>query len=460
MTHKPVISPDHEDAAFSAGNGWRYGLLGLPLAFVALPLYVILPNHYAREFGMPLATLGLVLLLARLFDAFTDPLLGKLSDKLFARSAKAVLTFGGIAGVFLAAGFALLFFPPLTVRQQQPMLIAWAAAMLLITYAAYSALSIAHQSWGAMLGGTEAQRSRLVAWREGLGLIGVILASILPIAVGLIASTAIFIIAIIVAWMAWAQSVRPIPSSASFSSLTNTATHSATHSVFKPFKNAAFKRLLAVFVLNGIASAVPATLILFFVQDRLQAPKQMEAAFLGAYFVSAALAVPLWLRLIKRFGLAKSWLIGMVMSVLIFAWAMQLGNGDTTAFIVICALSGIALSADLTIPSALLAGVIADAGDRGRAEGAYFGWWNFATKLNLALAAGLTLPLLGLMGYAPGTQQPQALAALTIVYCLVPIAIKLVAALALYMLIIRTNQEKSVRVEPVETLRQAQGERG
>ena len=319
MTHQHVIRPAPEDAAFSAGNGWRYGLLGLPLAFVALPLYVILPNHYAREFGMPLATLGLVLLFARLFDAFIDPLLGKLSDKLFARSAKAVLAFGAIAGVFLAAGFVLLFFPPLIVQQQQTMLIAWAAVTLLITYAAYSALSIAHQSWGAMLGGTEVQRSRLVAWREALGLIGVILASILPVAGGLIASTAIFIIAIFVAWVAWTQSVKPI---SSFPSLANTS----THSIFKPFKNIEFKRLFAVFVLNGIASAVPATLILFFVQDRLQAPKQMEAAFLGAYFVCAALAVPLWLQGIKRMGLTKSWLLGMVLSIVIFVWAMQLGT--------------------------------------------------------------------------------------------------------------------------------------
>ena len=30
----------------------------LPLAFAALPLYVILPNHYAREFSVPLAALG------------------------------------------------------------------------------------------------------------------------------------------------------------------------------------------------------------------------------------------------------------------------------------------------------------------------------------------------------------------------------------------------------------------
>ena len=70
-------------AAFSTRNGIAYGLLGLPLAFVALPLYVILPNHYSREFGVSLITLGFVLLGARLFDAFIDPLLGRMTDRLF-----------------------------------------------------------------------------------------------------------------------------------------------------------------------------------------------------------------------------------------------------------------------------------------------------------------------------------------------------------------------------------------
>ena len=37
------------------GDGLRYGALGLPLAFVALPLYVVLPNHYASAYGVPLA---------------------------------------------------------------------------------------------------------------------------------------------------------------------------------------------------------------------------------------------------------------------------------------------------------------------------------------------------------------------------------------------------------------------
>ncbi|MEW5887363.1 MAG: MFS transporter, partial [Pseudomonadota bacterium] len=54
-----------------------YGALGFPLAFVALPLYVLLPHHYATEFGVALATLGALLLGARLFDALVDPWLGR-----------------------------------------------------------------------------------------------------------------------------------------------------------------------------------------------------------------------------------------------------------------------------------------------------------------------------------------------------------------------------------------------
>jgi Na+/melibiose symporter-like transporter len=95
------------------------------------------------------------------------------------------------------------------------------------------------------------------------------------------------------------------------------------------------------------------------------------------------------------------------------------------------------LGADLALPGALLAGTIQASGDQGRAEGAYFGWWNFATKLNLALAAGVALPLLGALGYVPGTRDPAALNTLTQAYCLLPCALKLIAAGLLYSLILR-----------------------
>ncbi|HQR99353.1 MULTISPECIES: MFS transporter [unclassified Polaromonas] len=416
--------------AFGTRNGLAYGLLGLPLAFVALPLYVILPNHYAREFGVPLATLGAVLLGARLFDALIDPLLGRLSDRLFARSARAVLGLGAVAALVLALGFALLFFPLVSAPSA---LVVWASLMLMLTYAGYSALSVSHQSWGAMLGGDERQRSRIVAWREGLGLVGVVLASITPVVFGLPASTALFFVALTAGWLAWARADRPVPRQ------TNAGPHVAT-SIWLPFRQPGFRRLLVVFLLNGTASAVPATLVLFFIQDRLQAPSSQEPLFLGSYFVSAALSIPLWLALVKRIGLAPTWLVGMLVAIATFGWATQIAAGDTVAFVVVCALSGIALGTDLALPGALLAGVIQANGQSGRAEGAYFGWWNFAIKLNLALAAGLALPLLALFGYAPGARDAQALSALLVAYCVLPCLLKLAAAACLYFLVIKHPQ--------------------
>jgi GPH family glycoside/pentoside/hexuronide:cation symporter len=421
--------------AFGKSNGLAYGLLGLPLAFVALPLYVILPNYYAKEFGVPLAILGAILLGARLFDAFIDPLLGKLSDHLFKRSSGAILQAGLLAALVLAAGFALLFFPQVTAPNA---LIVWVTIMLMVTYAAYSFLSVSHQSWGAMLGGNEAERSRIVAWREALGLVGVVMASVTPVALGMPATTTVFFVALGIGWLAWTRAVQPVAKKDG---------PLAPGAIWLPFRHSNFKRLLLVFMLNGTASAVPATLVLFFIQDRLQAPSRMEPAFLGGYFLAAALSIPLWLAIVKRIGLAKSWLLGMALSIAVFIWATQIGSGQITAFLVICILSGVALGTDLALPGAMLAGVIQNNGDSGKSEGAYFGWWNFAIKLNLALAAGLALPLLGVFGYAPGVRSPEALSALIIAYCVLPCVLKLAASACLYFFIIQPSS-KPVGINP------------
>ncbi len=426
-------TPQDPAARFIGPGAWRhgvaYGLLGLPLAFVALPLYVVLPNHYAREFGAPLAALGAVLLAARLVDAVLDPIIGRWCDRLAARSPGAVLGVSGLSAVLLALGLWALFFPPAAVRDGGTLLLGWAGLVMALSYTVFSVMSVAHQAWGARLGGTEAQRSRVVAWREALGLCGVLIAAVLPGTLGLGAMVGSFAVLLALGWWAWSRSIRP-PASPDADAPRAVAGPS-------PLRQGAFVRLLAVFVINGTASAVPATLVLFFVQDRLQAPGSIEPAFLGTYFLCAALSMPLWVRIVARFGLARSWLLGMGLSVAVFVWAATLGTGDVAPFIVVCALSGMALGADLTVPGALLAGLIGDLGERGRREGAYFGWWNFAAKLNLALAAGLALPVLAWLGYEPGSRDPQALMTLTAAYCLLPCVLKLLAGAALYGLVIR-----------------------
>ena len=414
-------------ALSTANSGWikgaAYGGLGLPLAFVALPLYVVLPNHYAVQYGIPLAVLGAVLLGARLLDAVADPLIGRWADKLFSRSARNAWLVAALAAVFLAIGFRALFFPAV---QGQNALLWWCAGGLAVTYLSFSVMTIIHQSWGARLGGNEAQRARIVAWREGLALVGVLVASVLPSVAGLGVTTVVFAVALALGLAVLRGAPEPVKPNVSVASLPGGALPLSV-----PFHNAAFRSLLAVYLINGIASAVPATLVLFFIRDRLQAPS-FEPLFLASYFAAGALSIPLWVRAVKRFGLSPVWLFSMLLAIAVFTAAAWLGAGDVAAFAVVCVLSGIALGADLTLPSALLAGVIQRAGHSGHAEGAYFGWWNFATKLNLALAAGLALPLLQSFGYAPGANNAQALTALTIAYCVLPCILKLMAAALLY----------------------------
>lgn len=419
------MTAPRQPSDWSWSSGMAYGLLGLPLAFAALPLYVVLPNHYARSFGLSLATVGALLMVVRLVDAVVEPWLGRASDALFARSARAVLLAGGWAAGLQWLGMSGLFFPPV---HSDGALAVWLLGGLLLTCMAHSLLVIAHQAWGVRLGGDDLLRGRIVAWREGLGLLGVIAASALSVVWGPPAMLAALGLTLLLGWLVWWRAPRPAPLPVLLA---------APMPLWQPLAQPAFRRLLLVFMCNGIASAIPAALMLFFAQDRLRASEEATAMFLVLYFICGAASMPLWLRAVRALGLARSWLLGMLLAVVCFGWTAGLGSGQVLAFATICALTGVALGADLALPGALLARLIAQQGAQGQHDGAYLGWWSLATKLNLALAAGAALPLLQWLGYAPGSQDEQALQHLAWAYALVPCVLKLLAACLLYVLLIR-----------------------
>ncbi|MEL7044482.1 MAG: MFS transporter, partial [Pseudomonadota bacterium] len=58
-----------------------YGSLAFPLAAAFIALQVIVPTFYAQALGLNLAAVGAILLAARLWDLFTDPIVGYLSDR-------------------------------------------------------------------------------------------------------------------------------------------------------------------------------------------------------------------------------------------------------------------------------------------------------------------------------------------------------------------------------------------
>ena len=434
-----------------------YGALGLPLAFAALPIYVHVPRLYAEGLGLSLALVGAVLLAARVVDAVTDPLIGWANDRLPRRRLWIAL-----ALPVLGAGMVGLLAPPAGAGAL------WLFALLVLVSLAYSVATIAYNAWGAEVGTTPAARTRFVASREAFALVGVVLAAALPGLLGAgelagLARLAWVFLPLLAGFGLWTLWRAPAPP----------AVRAGTAPVWAGLRAAlgepAFARLLAVFAANGIAAAIPSATVLFFVADVLQAT-ELAGLFLVLYFVAAAASLPLWLRVSQRIGKLRAWLVSMVLAVAVFAWAGLLGNGDLVAYGLICVLSGLALGADLSLPPSLLADLLARsraqrhacghadgnsdgnsderAEGRGRADGraevrvkaqpapleagACFGWWNFVTKANLALAAGLALPLLAALGYAPGARDAAATAALAGVYGFAPVVLKLGAIALLW----------------------------
>jgi Na+/melibiose symporter-like transporter len=407
--------------ALTRGQLACYGALGMPLAMAALPLYVHLPKLYAGYLGMPLALVGAILLATRLADAATDPLLGWLSDRWARREL-----FTAAALPLLAVGMAALFHPP------GNGLALWLAAGLVVTYLGFSMASIAYQAWGAQLAIDVHERTRVTAAREIFTLVGVVTAAALPgvlggeNALGLGRFSLAFAVLLALGGaITLVLAPRPVRKPR--------ATGGFVASVAGPLGNREYRRLLVVFVLSGIAAAIPSTLVLFFIADVLQAP-HLTGAFLVVYFLAGAFGIPLWVYAAKRVGKAGAWIASMLLAVVAFVWAWALGPGDVLAFGVICALSGLALGADLALPASILADVI-DRDRRGpdeSAEGSYFGIWNLVTKANLAIAAAIALPALDALGYTPGDSGGARSVAL--IYCLLPCAFKLAAAAALWLM--------------------------
>lgn len=391
-----------------------YGLFGLPLALAALPIYIFVPQFYVERFGMSLSLIGSALLATRILDAFFDPLLGWWIDRACGRQGYG--RFILVSLPLLSLGFVALFHPPAMTGGAA---LAWLLGTLLLVYGGFSLAMITHQSWGAALTQTAGERARVAATREGCGLLGVIAAAGMAGWLGLGWLSIMFVFALLFA-AALLLRVAPRPAHA-------VVMQEGLGAMLEPFRNLRFCWLFAVLVVNGIAAAIPATLFLFFARDRLQL-EQHAGLFLILYFLAGACSMPLWVALARKFGEARTWLIAMLLSAFVFVWAFGLSAGASIPFGLICLLSGAALGADLALAPALLTAVIRQAGHSGQREGAYFGVWNWASKMNLALAAGIALPLLEMLGYVPGAASSHGLQALSVAYALLPCLLKIVAA--------------------------------
>lgn len=368
-----------------------YAAPAVPLAFLGLPLYVYLPAHYAGLPTIGLAMVGSMLLLARLLDLVTDPLVGLLADRSRQRVRPAWLISGG--ALLMAGGAWWLFQPPPQATAIYLLL------TLSITYLGWTLLAIPYYALGAELGSADSQRhgqTRFAAWREGGMIVGTVIALTLPVIVS--GDSALSISALGLLWLVplaivavWLLPQHRYAASGGVASGGLLAMWRDTSSPAR--------QLVGIHLLNALAGGAAATLFVIYCRDVLGIDDRGSGLLLLLYFAAGLLALPLWVALARRIGEARTWRNAMLFAAAAFVPAALLGDGQMLVFAGVCVLTGATLGADIALPAAIQGHIVArESRDLARPRGgALFGLWGMASKLALALAAGISLPLLALL---------------------------------------------------------------
>lgn len=416
----------------------------MPLAALALPLYVIVPTFYAQNLGLPIAAVGAVLLSIRLLDAASDPLVGWLCDRVFTKLGRRRTFFVASVPLTALAAF-MIFWPPPDAGLGY--LALWGALLSI----GYTGTVLPYTAWGAELSTDYRGRSRISAFREGATLIGTLVAVVVPFAIGVDSINGFHGLAAIAVLTA---SLLPCAAVLCVMTVPEPVNRSTTRLSFADSlrfvaQNRPFVRLVVAFLLNGFANAIPATLFLYFVSERLGAA-DWRGPLLFVYLSCGIVGIPLAVWIAGKAGKHRTWCGAMALACVIFLLAGFLGTGDVVEFGLICAATGVLLGFDLALPPAIQADVIdydtANSGEQ--RSGLYFAAWGLATKLALALSVGLVFPVLAWSGLDTAGGQPLPEFALTMLsglYAWLPIVPKVAAIAIMWNFPLGEDKQQALR---------------
>lgn len=426
------MEPTDSDAPVSmqARIPWRvrlaYALPALALSVVGIPVYVYVPKFYTDVIGVSATAVGAVLLVARLFDAVTDPLAGFISDRARTRFGRRKPFILG-ASLPLAVVLYLLFTPPVLSPEGA---LWWFALGIAGLFLFWTLVTVPYEALGAEITPDFDERTALLGMRDGFLLLGTLLAASSPVIIArlldlpanaagerlkflwmaLLYAPPVVVACVLCVWTVHEKQDAHRPASWNpFRELQTTV------------RNRPFLILLLSYTVSAFGSNLPATLILYYVEYVLHSQK--AEAFLLLYFVTGVAFLPAWVALARRAGKKEAWLGSMALNTGAFVGVFFLGPGDEAWYGLLVVLSGVGLGGVLAIPSSMQADVIDyDESLTGeRREGHYIGVWSVARKLAAALGVGLALFLLGQSGYTPGVEQsPEVVRMLRLLYALVP----------------------------------------
>jgi glycoside/pentoside/hexuronide:cation symporter, GPH family len=443
-----------QQAELKRSTIYLHGTLGLPLAVIGYPLSIWIPAHYAGGLGLSLAMVGTILMLARLTDVVTDPIVGELSDRVrtrFGRRKPWLL----VGAPVMMLGVYHLFMPPAGVG------IWYFLIWLTVFFLGSTMIALPHRAWGAELSPDYHQRSRVTAAREFYILVGLMVAAAVPMVVEIMADTGVGVgdvarglwadatgaftgdimdrevvsratltgpVLMALAWVI--IGLLPIAAVLVLVTVKEPPADGRAHVPLKEglrlvMKNGPMKRVLAIALLVHFGESFRNAVSLFFIRDIVGIPTIGAAYFF--YFIAALGAIPFWLWLGRTVGKHRAFMGTLILVAMVSGANLLLGYGDYLPFFLLFIIKGFCFGGLQFLPIAMLADVVdVDSARSGsQRAGAYFAVLGFTEKIAIAFGTGVSLNIVGLLGFDPsgGVQASTDLGVLSLrlVYCLGPI---------------------------------------
>ncbi|MBX3506393.1 MAG: MFS transporter [Parvibaculum sp.] len=413
-----AVSGTASDAARRPLSRWTllaFALPAAPISAMGLPLVVHLPPFYAGTLGLGLSVVGLIFMLARFWDVFTDPVLGILSDKYETRWGRRRHWIVLAVPIMLVSVY-MIFMPPGDVSAAY--LIFW----LFVLYVGWTLLTISHMSWGAELTGDYFQRSRVQGAREVALVLGMVFVLTLPVLIeqtnpenlaqARVASMGWFVLILLpiaVGLAVWRVPERPTP-----------------RPVHVPFKQAVgalvssrpLQIVLAADLLGGVSGGLVASMFLFLAEDALKLGQYSSLMLLG-YFISGVAFIPLILAVSRRLGKHKTAAASALFNAMTVPLILLVPQGDALMALGVWVLCGVNMAAGPFLFRSLMADVSEhDTVVTGQQRtGLFYSLLTSTSKVGAAFAIFIAYSLLDSIGFKAGGENAQhVLDALRAVY--------------------------------------------
>lgn len=388
-----------------------YGIADIGAAISTTAINFFLLHFLVNIVGLRPALAGGVLLIGRLIDAITDPLMGVISDRTRAiwGKRKPYIFWGAIP---FGITFALIWTIPEVTSSQ--MLTFWLAAGILTLHTTvFTVVQVPYLALTPELAPTYAGRTVLTSYRAGLATFASLIAAASPpilvaslnnfkgleqdahfgwIIMGIIFGT-VSSLGYLIMILGVKEPRRKV----------KLVQQNLWQNYSSAFSVTGFLGVLLIFMLVTIALSIVASLLPFYLNSVSKISPEWQTFVMGLLFISAILSLPLWNFLSKHYGKRLAFTFGLVFIAInlpLLMW-VSAGTNLSTILVTFTTLTGIGLGAVLLFPWAMLPDVVEfdEFASGNRREGVLYAIFTFGQKVATALAIFLNAQVLELINY-------------------------------------------------------------